>query len=153
MTSVGGMQRVIELTRMLRACKAWQATFAVSKVHAGRGRSAGGQHDGPAWGACSTWSSSHACCRRGEPNKNACLPSGLSNVSLQEGDAELVASVGGMQRVIELARTLRERRAKPLKQPLARLVVVHPDPGFLADLDGRLRAYILSEVSHRTAVT
>ena len=58
-----------------------------------------------------------------------------------------MASVTGMQRVIELARTLRERRAKPLKQPLARLTVVHPDSAFLADLDGRLRAYILSEVS------
>ena len=52
-----------------------------------------------------------------------------------------------MQRVIELARTLRERRAKPLKQPLARLTVVHPDGAFLADLAGRLRAYIVSEVS------
>ena len=64
----------------------------------------------------------------------------------QEGDAELEASVGAMQQVIELARTLRERRAKPLKQPLARLIVVHPDKGLLADLEGRLRSYILSEV-------
>ena len=37
-------------------------------------------------------------------------------------------------------------RAKPLKQPLARLIVVHPDASLLADLEGRLRSYILSEV-------
>ena len=52
-----------------------------------------------------------------------------------------------MQQVIELSRTLRERKAKPLKQPLAKLIVIHPDSGLLADLEGRLRSYIVSEVS------
>ena len=55
--------------------------------------------------------------------------------------------MGAMQQVIELSRTLRERRAKPLKQPLAKLIVIHPDRGLLADLEGRLRSYIISEVS------
>lgn len=53
-----------------------------------------------------------------------------------------------MQAVIELARTIRERHAKPLKQPLRSLVVVHPDASFLADLDGELKQYVLDEVRH-----
>ena len=56
---------------------------------------------------------------------------------MQEGDEEIQVSVEGMQRVIDLARVLRERHSKPLKQPLRRLTVVHPDDNFLADLTGR----------------
>lgn len=40
------------------------------------------------------------------------------------------------QRVIELGRTIRERRNKPLKSPLTKLVVVHSDTDFLADIQG-----------------
>jgi hypothetical protein len=43
-----------------------------------------------------------------------------------------------MQRVIELGRTVRERALKPLKTPLPRLVVVHADAEFLADIEGAL---------------
>lgn len=57
---------------------------------------------------------------------------------MQAGDAEIQASVAGMQRVLDLARVLRERHSKPLKQPLRRLIIVHSDPAFLADLSGML---------------
>ena len=43
-------------------------------------------------------------------------------------DVEVEASVEQMQKVIELARTIRERKGRPLKQPLRQLTVVHPDP-------------------------
>ena len=55
---------------------------------------------------------------------------------VQAGDEEIQLSVAGMQRVIDLARVLRERHSKPLKQPLRRLTIVHPDPAFLSDLAG-----------------
>ena len=45
-------------------------------------------------------------------------------------------SVDRMQRVVELARTIRERRNKPLKFPLSGLVVVHTDQAFLDDIQG-----------------
>ena len=51
-----------------------------------------------------------------------------------------------MQRVIDLARQLRERRGRPLKQPLRSLVVVSADARMLADLDAELRTYVLEEV-------
>ena len=51
-----------------------------------------------------------------------------------------------MQRVVELARTIRERHNRPLKLPLRALTVVAADAGFLSDLDGDLRAYVLEEV-------
>ena len=41
-----------------------------------------------------------------------------------------------MQRVIELGRVIRERQNRPLKAPLARLVVVAADREFLADIEG-----------------
>ena len=52
-----------------------------------------------------------------------------------------------MQRVIDLARVLRERHSKPLKQPLRTLTVIHPDSAFLADLSGALRPYVVGEVN------
>ena len=41
-----------------------------------------------------------------------------------------------MQRVIELARVVRERHNRPVKTPLRELVVVHPDEAFLSDIAG-----------------
>ncbi len=38
--------------------------------------------------------------------------------------------------MIELGRTIRERRNRPLKNPLTRLVVVHSDAAFLDDMSG-----------------
>jgi isoleucyl-tRNA synthetase len=43
-----------------------------------------------------------------------------------------------MQRVVDLARTARERKGVQLKTPLRRMIVVHPDAGFLDDLSGEL---------------
>ena len=43
-----------------------------------------------------------------------------------------------MQRVIELARVVRERHNRPVKTPLRELVVVHPDESFLSDIAGAL---------------
>jgi len=54
-----------------------------------------------------------------------------------------------MQSVIELGRVIRERKARPLKQPLRSLTVVHPDRGVLADLEGELAEYIYQEVNVR----
>jgi hypothetical protein len=42
-----------------------------------------------------------------------------------------------MQRVIELGRTIRERAGRPLKTPLLGVTVVHTDPEFLADIQGK----------------
>ena len=64
----------------------------------------------------------------------------------QAGDERIQTSVARMQRVVELARTIRERHNRPLKLPLRALTVVAADAGFLSDLDGDLRAYVLEEV-------
>ena len=66
--------------------------------------------------------------------------------ALQAGDEHIVQSVARMQQVIELSRTIRERHAKPLKMPLRSLTVVAADAGFLADLGGELKHYVLEEV-------
>ncbi len=50
----------------------------------------------------------------------------------------LLQSVEQMQRVIELARVVRERHNRPVKTPLRELVVVHPDEAFLSDIAGAL---------------
>lgn len=56
-----------------------------------------------------------------------------------------------MQRVIELARVSRERRAIGLKTPLKTLVVIHPDPQYLEDVES-LRGYITEELNIRDLV-
>ena len=50
----------------------------------------------------------------------------------RDGDDAVRRGVEAMQRAIELARTVRERGVRPLKQPLRAMVVVHPDPAVLA---------------------
>lgn len=67
-------------------------------------------------------------------------------LGMQAGDEHIVQSVARMQQVIELSRTIRERHAKPLKQPLRSLTVVAADGSFLADLQGELRQYVVEEV-------
>jgi len=54
--------------------------------------------------------------------------------------------VGRMQRVIELGRVSRERRAIGLKQPLKTLIVIHPDDSYLADIRS-LEDYIVEELN------
>lgn len=65
------------------------------------------------------------------------------------GDEQLEASVGRMQRVIELVRQIRERHNRSVKTPLKEVVVVHPDTAFLADLTGELRVYVEEECNVR----
>ncbi|KFY16629.1 hypothetical protein V492_01198 [Pseudogymnoascus sp. VKM F-4246] len=59
---------------------------------------------------------------------------------------EVERRVGRMQRVIELARVSRERRAVGLKTPLKSLVVIHPDPVYLEDIRS-LEGYITEELN------
>eukprot|EP01025_Chloroclados_australasicus_P032407 TRINITY_DN32893_c0_g2_i4.p1 TRINITY_DN32893_c0_g2~~TRINITY_DN32893_c0_g2_i4.p1 ORF type:complete len:1193 (+),score=122.61 TRINITY_DN32893_c0_g2_i4:332-3580(+) len=70
-----------------------------------------------------------------------------------EGDRRIQVSVERMQRVIELARTIRERKSVPLKFPLKNLVVVHTDEEFLFDVEGELKEYVIEEVNVRNLTT
>lgn len=58
-----------------------------------------------------------------------------------------------MQKVIELGRVIRERKSKPLKQPLRQLTIVHPDTAVLHSLKGELSEYIYQEVNVRDLAT
>ena len=54
-------------------------------------------------------------------------------------DAHAVVTVHhspSFQAVVELGRKIRERATKPVKFPLKKLVVVHPDQAFLDDVQG-----------------
>ncbi|KAK9463263.1 tRNA synthetases class I-domain-containing protein [Lipomyces oligophaga] len=55
-------------------------------------------------------------------------------------------AVGRMQKVIELTRTLREKKTIGLKIPLKTLVVMHPDKQYLEDVAG-LKQYIIEELN------
>jgi isoleucyl-tRNA synthetase len=61
-------------------------------------------------------------------------------------DEVIERRVGRMQKVIELARVCRERRAIGLKSPLKTLVVIHRDPLYLEDIKG-LEAEICGELN------
>ncbi|KAJ9517652.1 hypothetical protein QJQ45_025121 [Haematococcus lacustris] len=67
----------------------------------------------------------------------------------QAGDAQIQQSVARMQSVVELGRKLRDRNTKPVKLPLSKLVVVHPDAQFLADVQGVLHEYVVGELNVR----
>lgn len=60
--------------------------------------------------------------------------------------------MGRMQAVIEAGRVIREKHNRPLKQPLRRVVVVHPDPDFLADITGE-RVVITTFITTHVAIT
>jgi isoleucyl-tRNA synthetase len=64
---------------------------------------------------------------------------------------EIERRVGRMQRVIELARVSRERRTVGLKTPLKTLIVIHPDPVYLADIKS-LEGYITEELNVRDLI-
>jgi isoleucyl-tRNA synthetase len=66
-------------------------------------------------------------------------------------DVEIERRVERMQRVIELARVSRERRAVGLKIPLKTLVVIHADPVYLEDVRS-LESYITEELNVRDLV-
>lgn len=59
--------------------------------------------------------------------------------------------VGRMQRVIELARVSRERRAIGLKTPLKSLIVIHSDQTYLNDVKS-LEGYITEELNIRDLI-
>jgi len=64
-------------------------------------------------------------------------------------DTAVEASVGRLQEAITLGRLARERRALALKQPLARLVVVHRDSAVLDAVRG-LEPYVTAELNVRS---
>jgi isoleucyl-tRNA synthetase len=66
-------------------------------------------------------------------------------------DPEIERAVGRMQSVIELGRTIRERKNLSLKTPLKELVVIHRDPQFHADVRA-LESYISEELNVRNIV-
>lgn len=65
------------------------------------------------------------------------------------GDEQLEASVARMQKVIDLARQIRERQNRPVKIPIKELIVVHQDAAFLDDLTGVLAGYVEEETNVR----
>ncbi|OXA59375.1 Isoleucine--tRNA ligase, cytoplasmic [Folsomia candida] len=75
----------------------------------------------------------------------------LMNPEVQEGliDKEVESAVEGMQKVIELGRLARDRRALPIKFPLPEVIVVHASEEFLGQVKG-LQNYILEELNVRT---
>jgi isoleucyl-tRNA synthetase len=66
-------------------------------------------------------------------------------------DPEIERAVGRMQTVIELGRTIRERKNISLKTPLKELVVIHSDPQYHADVKA-LENYISEELNVRNIV-
>ncbi|KAJ4968949.1 hypothetical protein NE237_015650 [Protea cynaroides] len=67
-------------------------------------------------------------------------------------DERIEQSVTRMMTIIDLARNIRERHNKPLKSPLMKMIVVHPDTGFLEDIAGKLKEYVLEELNIRSLV-
>ncbi|KAK3303977.1 tRNA synthetases class I-domain-containing protein [Chaetomium strumarium] len=66
-------------------------------------------------------------------------------------NTDIERQVQRMQKVIELARVSRERRGIGLKQPLKTLIVIHPDPQYLEDVQS-LQGYITEELNVRDLV-
>ncbi|CAL6305181.1 unnamed protein product [Bathycoccus prasinos] len=71
--------------------------------------------------------------------------------TLMEGahDVRIEASVKCMQNIIELGRTVRERKKMPLKLPLSSMTIVHKDAVLLQDIFSSLKSYITSELNVR----
>ena len=66
-------------------------------------------------------------------------------------DETIERQVSRMQRIIELGRVSRERRAIGLKTPLKTLVVIHPDPEYHEDIR-KLEPQICSELNVRDLI-
>ncbi|KAG2214264.1 isoleucyl-tRNA synthetase [Mucor mucedo] len=66
-------------------------------------------------------------------------------------DPEIERAVGRMQSVIELGRTVRERKNISLKTPLKELVIIHSDPQYQADVKA-LESYITEELNVRSVI-
>ena len=76
----------------------------------------------------------------------------LPEVRKELFDKQVERRVGRMQRVIELGRVSRERRAIGLKQPLKVLYVIHPDPEYLHDVRS-LETEITEELNVHELIT
>lgn len=70
-------------------------------------------------------------------------------VELQDEKTEV--AVRRMQKVIELGRNIRERKAIGLKIPLKTLVVIHHDKEYLADVQS-LKKYVVDELNIRDVI-
>ncbi|EOA32665.1 hypothetical protein CARUB_v10015963mg [Capsella rubella] len=79
----------------------------------------------------------------------------------QKGEARgarIEKSVTEMMKIIELARTIRNRTSDkrreqlPLKTPLKEMIVVHHEAEVLNDITGKLKQYVLDEVNVRSLV-
>ncbi|KAG0224807.1 isoleucine--tRNA ligase [Actinomortierella wolfii] len=66
-------------------------------------------------------------------------------------DEDIQRAMSRMQAVIELGRTIRERKNISLKTPLKELVVIHPDPQYHADVKN-LETYIIEELNIRNLI-
>ncbi|XP_024517008.1 isoleucine--tRNA ligase, cytoplasmic isoform X2 [Selaginella moellendorffii] len=62
-------------------------------------------------------------------------------------DERIEQSVSRMMTVIELARNIREKHKLPLKAPLRKMIIVHPDREFLEDLTEKLGEYVREEMN------
>lgn len=95
--------------------------------------------------------------RQGAPGGGADLPASVHWAPYPNpppdspADADVRAGVDVVVRSVELARTVRERAARPLRQPLARLTLAAP-PATLALLTPDLRRYITAEANVRDLV-
>jgi isoleucyl-tRNA synthetase len=74
------------------------------------------------------------------------------SVKEQYFNEDVERRVGRMQNIVDLGRTCRERRGIALKMPLKRLVVIHPDPDYLEDVQS-LREYICRELNIHDLIT
>ncbi|CAI0420213.1 unnamed protein product [Linum tenue] len=68
---------------------------------------------------------------------------------LEEGerDERIERSVARMKTIIDHARNIRERHNKPLKSPLRKMIIVHPDGDFLNDIAGKLSEFVREELN------
>ena len=73
----------------------------------------------------------------------------LPEVKAHYFNPDIERAVSRMQRVIELGRTIREKRSIPLKTPLRELILINPDPIFREDVVS-LENYIKEELNVKT---
>ena len=71
----------------------------------------------------------------------------------QKADEKIQTAVERMQKVIDLARIIRDRKTRPTKLPLKKMTVVHADQGYLDDITGDLKVYLSEEINVRTIET
>ncbi|KAI5963136.1 ILS1 [Candida pseudojiufengensis] len=73
------------------------------------------------------------------------------NVREEYFDEEIEIKVGRMQKVIDLARNIREKKMISLKHPLQELVIINSNPKFRSDVES-LKNYISDEINVRDII-